>query len=61
MRVDLVCRDIQGIETVADEHQVTQSLHGFSVRPDALGESWAEVIVRHASVNGRIEREGGHQ
>src|SRR6478672_848096 len=51
MRIDLRGRDIQGIETVADERQVIQPLHRFSVRPDALGEPGTEEVVRHAPVD----------
>ena len=50
MRIDLVGRDTQGIETVADEGQVIQALGGFSVRPDSLGEPGTEEVVRHAPV-----------
>ena len=61
MRIDLVCRDTQGIETVADERQVIQPLHGFSVRPDSLSETWAEEVVSHAPIGCREKRERGHQ
>ena len=57
MRVDLVGRDIQGVETVADERQIAEPLHGFSVRPDSLGEPWAEEVVRHAPIRCREKRE----
>ena len=61
MRIDLVCRDTQGIETVADERQIIQPLHGFSVRPDSLSEPGAEEVVRHAPVGCRKKWERGNQ
>ena len=61
MRVDLVGRDTQGIETVADERQIAQPLQGFSVRPDSLRESGAEEVVRHAPIGCRKKWERGHQ
>src|SRR5688572_22508528 len=61
MRIDLACRDIQGIEAVADEHEIIQPLPKFSVRPHSLGEAGAEEVVRHAPVNGRKEWERGNQ
>src|SRR5262245_6654083 len=53
MRIDLICRDIQGIETVADERQIIQPRQEFSVRPHSLSESRAEEVVRHAPVGSR--------
>ena len=61
MRIDLVGRDIQGIETVADERQVIQPLRQVSVRPGALRESRAEEVVGHAPVGCRKKRERVHQ
>src|SRR4030095_10131076 len=61
IRIDLVGRDVQRVETVADERQVIQTLHGFSARPGSLSETGAEEVVRHAPV-GRLEkRERGDQ
>ena len=50
MRIDLGCRDIQGIETIADHHQIIQTLQGLSARPDPLSEAGTEEVVSHASV-----------
>ena len=61
MRIDLVCRDTQRIETVADEGQIIQPLHRFSARPDSLGEAGAEEVVSHAPVGCRKKRERVHQ
>src|SRR4029078_12780104 len=61
MRIDLVCRDAQRVETVADERQIAQPLCGLSVRPDALREPGPEEVVVLPPVGGREERERGHQ
>ncbi len=61
MRIDLVCRDTQRIETVADERQIIQPLRGFSVRPDSLGETRPEEVIRHAPVGCRKKRKRVHQ
>src|SRR6185503_519863 len=58
MRVDLVGRNIQRIETVADEGQIVQPLDRFTVRPDALREAGAEEVVGHAPIRSRKEWEG---
>ncbi len=51
MWIDLVCGDVQSIETVAEEHQIVQTLYRFSVRPDALGKAGPKEVVRHAPIN----------
>jgi hypothetical protein len=53
VRVDLACRDTQGIETVADKRQVIQPLDGFSVGPGSLSETGSEEVVSHASIGRR--------
>src|SRR4030095_4380071 len=61
MRIDLGGRDTQCIETVAYEHQIIKPFHGFSVRPDALGEPGTEEVVRHTPID-RLEKwEGVNQ
>src|SRR6187399_653327 len=61
MWIDLVGRDAQGVEAVANERQIAQPLRGLSVRPDALSEPGPEEVVGHAPVGRREEREGGNQ
>ena len=61
MSIDLVGRDIQGIETVANEGQVIHPRHRFSARPDSLSEPGTEEVVRHAPVGGREEGERVHE
>src|SRR4051812_26098616 len=61
MRVDLISRNAQGIQTVAEEGLVIQALHRLSGRPYSLSEAGTEEVVSHAPIGRREERERVHQ
>ena len=61
MRIDLVCRNAQGIQTVADKRQVVHPVAELPVRPHALRKGGPEKVVRHAAVGRGEERERVHE
>ena len=61
MRIDFGCRDIEGIEAVAEEHQIIQPLHRFSAGPDSLSEAGTKEVISHAPVACRKEWERVNQ